>query len=103
MNNYDQKAREDFKSSPKSAVFWYVVSSYAYYIRGCSLLSDDVFDKLCTVILERKIQHSLLSHLYTDEDLRAGTGYAIPIKKYPDFIVYYGEMFIRKLDEGESN
>jgi hypothetical protein len=99
MINYDDQARRDFKENPKSAVFWYVVSSYAYYIRGCSLLSDETFDKLCKVILERKIQHSKLSHLYTDDDLRAGTGYAIPIKKYPNFIAYYGEMFIRNLDE----
>lgn len=99
MKNYDDQARQDFKENPKSAVFWYVVSSYAYYVRHCSLLSDETFDKLCQVILDRKIHHSLLSHLYTDDDLRAGTGFAIPVKKYPDFIVYYGEMFIRKLDE----
>jgi hypothetical protein len=96
--NFDNQARADFKESPKSAVYWYIVSSYAYYIRGCSLLSDDVYDKMCQVILERGITHSKLSHLYTDEDLRAGTAFAIPVKNYPDWVVENAERYIRQID-----
>jgi hypothetical protein len=98
--NYDAKFKQDFKASKKSAVFWYAVSSYAYYIRGCSLLSDDVFDMICKTILDESIYHSLLSHLYTEEDLKAGTGFAIPVKNYPNFVVGYGEVYIRKIQEG---
>lgn len=97
--NFDQKAREDYKESPKSAVFWWVVASYAYYVRDISLLSDAVFDKLSVAILDKKIYHSMLSHLISDEDLRAGSGYAIPHDQYPLFIKHYAEIFIKQLGE----
>lgn len=93
--NYDNLARLHYKKNPKSAVFWFVISSYAYYVRDESFLSDEVFDKMAKVILDKGIKHSLLSHLITDEDLRAGSLFRLKASDYPNFIFEEAERLIR--------
>lgn len=93
---YEQQARNDYKQSPKSAVYWVVIASYLYYCRDESILSDEVFDKIMKLILDKKIKHSKLSHLVTDDDLRAGSLFRLKVKDYPDFIVDQAERMIRE-------
>lgn len=96
--NYDQKARDSFRESTSSAVWWVIISSYLYYVRDESILSDEVFDKLMKTILDRNIKHSLLSHLITEEDLKAGSLFRLKPKDYPQFIIEAGERIIRGVD-----
>lgn len=92
---YEQQARNDYKQSPKSAVYWVVIASYLYYCRDESILSDEVFDKMMRLILDKKIKHLKLSHLITDDDLRAGSLFRLKVKDYPEFIVDQAERIIR--------
>lgn len=98
-NNYDQNAREDFKQHLNSAVFWFVVSSFGYYNKPelPSLLSDEVYDKLAKTILNRNIKHSKLSHLITEDDLRAGSLYSLGVWEYPIWVSRIYEDLVRKL------
>jgi hypothetical protein len=96
--NYDQKARDSFKKSPSSAVFFVVLASYLYYVRDESILSDETFDKMMKTILDRNIKHSLLSHLITEEDLKAGSLFRLKPKDYPQFIIEAGERILRGVE-----
>lgn len=93
--NLDNQARAAYKKSPSSAVYFVVLASYAYYCLYESLLSDDVFDKMMAVILDKNIKHSKLSHLITDDDLRAGSLFRLRATDYPDFITEQAEKILR--------
>jgi NAD-dependent DNA ligase len=73
-----QKAREDYKRNPNTLVFWIVCSSYLYYHHDYSLFSDEEYDKMMKLLLDKwdTIQHKLKKHI-TKADLRAGTLYAL--------------------------
>ena len=96
--NFDNIARQDAKQSKAASIYWWVVASFAYYQRDVSLLSDPTFDRLSKDILDNNIKHSLLSHLISESDLRAGSGYAIPSYEYPLFIVRDAENLISILE-----
>jgi len=93
--NLDNQARIAYKQSPSSAVFFVVLASYLYYVRFESVLSDDVFDKMTKLILDKNIRHSKLSHLVTDDDLRAGSLFRLRSTDYPDFITEQAEKILR--------
>lgn len=95
---YDHIARDAYKGSPASAVYYLVLAGYLYYIRDFSLLSDETFDKMAKVVLEKKIKHSKLSHLFTDEDLAAGSLFKLKSTDYPDFIRESGERILRGVE-----
>jgi len=50
---------------------------------------------MAKVILDKGIKHSLLSHLITDDDLRAGSLFRLKASDYPDFIFEEAERLIR--------
>ena len=81
----DQKAREDFKINPSSCIAWYLMASYAYYVKDESLLSDETFDKLCKHIYDNwdSLNHKL-KHLVPKESLTAGTGFDVEFYKFPN-------------------
>lgn len=93
--NLDHIARESYKESQASVIFWIVLASYLYYIRDESILSDEVFDKMCKLVLDKNIKHSLLSHLITEERMKAGSLFDLKVKDYPLFIVQAGESLLR--------
>lgn len=53
---------------------WYLMSSYLYYIRDESLLTDPLFDRICKEMLGEYVglQH-IHKHLVNPEHLEAGT------------------------------
>ncbi|QCQ57907.1 hypothetical protein Barba22A_gp056 [Rheinheimera phage vB_RspM_Barba22A] len=90
--NYDQQAREDYRSSPKSIYFWLLAASYLYYHEPhrTPLLSDACFDKMCKYLLsnfDTLSKHSKLSHLVTQSHLQAGSFYDILDNDYPVWLV----------------
>ncbi len=95
--NLDNQARTSYKQSPSSAVFYVVLASYLYYVRFESVLSDEVFDKMMKLILDKNIKHSKLSHLITDDDLRAGSLFKLKVTDYPQFIIEQGERLLRDI------
>ena len=61
------------------AVHWYLMLSYLYYQHDESFVPDAVFDKLCSVLLER-VDEAKASHhgrFISEGSLRAGTGFDI--------------------------
>lgn len=61
----------------------YLMSSYLYYIRDTSVLSDDSFDLICNQLLEAledplraaKINEHPHGYIVSKDELRAGTGF----------------------------
>lgn len=79
-------------------VSWYLISSYIYYCRPwCqSPMTDEDFDKMCTVLLDNfdNITHPH-KYLIDKESLKAGTGFNLKEEDYPlivkhSAIVLYG-------------
>lgn len=93
--NLDNQARKAYKESASSVIYFIVLASYLYYIRDESVLSDEVFDKLCKLVIDKKIKHKLLSHLITDDRMRAGSLFDVKVTQYPEFIVKDAETLIR--------
>ena len=71
----------------------YLMSSYLYYRKDESKLSDGEFDMLCKRMLDnwKQINHPH-KRLIRKKDLEAGTGYAI--KKYPTIVISSAERWI---------
>ncbi len=58
------------------AVPWYLMTSYLYYDKDQSILSDHAYDKLCAFILSEWDEISHRHKYYIDKEaLSAGTGY----------------------------
>lgn len=93
---YDHIARESYKQSPASVIYWVVISSYAYYFRAESLLSDETYDKMCRLVLDKGITHRRLSHLINDDRLRAGSLFDVKEFQYPLWIVRDAELLINE-------
>ena len=71
----------------------YLMSSYLYYRKDTSKISDGEFDLLCKRMLEnwKEIRHPH-KRLIKKKDLEAGTGYAI--RKYPTIVMSSAERWI---------
>lgn len=71
----------------------YLMSSYLYYKKDQSKLSDGEFDMLCKRMLDnwRQIKHPH-KNLIKKKDLEAGTGYAI--RKYPTIVMSSAERWL---------
>lgn len=98
-NNYDQAARESFKSNPATAFSWWLSASYAYYCRYESLFSDECFDKLSKYLLDNydKLEHHH-KHLVTKDGLAAGSGYYLKENDYPLIVRISTEKLIEDLN-----
>ena len=78
----------------------YLMSSYLYYRKDTSKISDGEFDLLCKRMLEnwKEIKHPH-KRLIKKKDLEAGTGYAI--RKYPTIVMSSAERWISgEYDDG---
>ena len=71
----------------------YLMSSYLYYKKDESKLTDGEFDMLCKRMLEnwKDIKHPH-KKLIKKKDLEAGTGYAI--RKYPSIVMSSAERWL---------
>ena len=60
------------------------MASYLYYQEDISAIPDTEYDRICVRLLEafRRIKHPH-KKLFTKSDLEAGSGFAIPARKYP--------------------
>ena len=89
----------------------YLISSYVYYKVLDNIIPDHVYDEIANILL-RNYQEveafQLHFHgrvLVTEDDLRAGTLYALPSNQYPDRVVVAADMWLRdnwnkELEEG---
>lgn len=86
--------------SPKQSLQKYLMASYAYYIRHTSVMPDSEYDELAKYLLKHwhafEHQHK---HLVSEDDLRAGTLYALGSDKYPLIIQAAAEMWIQDVSD----
>jgi len=83
------------QGNPNLLVPWYLIGCYAYYVLDDPVLSDDLFDRICFLLMEAldaiEIDH-MHAHLCDPEALQAGTGYQL--KDYPSRVASVAERFI---------
>lgn len=72
------------QANPNMMVPWFLFASYLYYHRDVSLLTDERYDRLCKDLNKAwpKIEHAHKA-VIPRESLEAGTGFVIPVEKYP--------------------
>lgn len=75
----------------------YLIYSYAYYILNKSLVSDEEYDSMAKTLLENwnTFEHRH-KHLITEDDLRAGTLYAVKAEAYPLIVQHTAKMLIKE-------
>lgn len=102
--NYDEVVRECFKINKSSCISWWLSSSYCYYCKNESLMSDEAFDKLSKWMLDNysSLQHTN-KNLITEDMLKAGSGYNLKQEDYPTRVKVTGEMLIRGLYAGKHS
>lgn len=102
--NFDEPVRDCFKKNRNSCISFWLVSSYCYYIRHESLMSDQAFDKMSKWMLDNydSLEHNH-KHLITKEMLEAGSGYNLNENDYPLIVKVTAEIFIKNLYEGYSS
>lgn len=93
----DNFVRQCWKKSPSTSISFFLICSYAYYIKYESLLSDTVFDKLCAWMLANwdSLEH-VNKHLVTKEMLAAGSGYNLKESDYPLRVRLVADEMIRE-------
>lgn len=75
---------------------WYLIHSYLYYELYNSVISDDDFDNLCKELLTRINKEKIpqeFNEFITNDNLIAGTGYAIYFNNLPNRIKSIAYMF----------
>ena len=83
----DTQAREDYKKNPASAFAYILMASYLYY--HCPdedpILSDTTYDKMCKFLLDNynKLEHKHAKQWMKEDDLKAGSLYALSEWHYP--------------------
>lgn len=78
---------------------WYLILSYAYYYLDVSLVSDELYDRLCkrlyAALSSFDIEHRHMGLCDLDA-LSAGTAYHLYSKDYPGMAVSCAEQFVRE-------
>lgn len=84
--------------SLKQAISWYLMSSYLYYIKGVSVITDSQFDEICRTILAGWKERKVHPHwkLLDKEALECGSGYHLMEGEYPWGIKSAAETWLKK-------
>jgi len=71
---YDKKVIRYIYGQENLLVPWYLIASYAYYVKDNPIISDGLFDKICKDLLQHwdKVEH-YHKYLVDKESLDAGT------------------------------
>lgn len=82
--NKDLQCRKIIHSDPNMMIPWFLMASYLYYQKEISIISDELFDELCSHMVEKwdTLDHPNKVYITLD-DLRAGSGFAIAEATYP--------------------
>lgn len=93
---YDHVARLCFEKNPASRFSWFLSASFCYYIDMESILTDELFDGMCTWLLEHydEVEH-VNKDLVTRDMLRAGSAYNLRREDYPLRVQITGDMLAR--------
>ena len=104
--NLDQCSRDLFKKNKNTVIGMILIASYVYYhipAAECNILSDEVYDKMCKWCLDNwsKVCHPH-KYLISEDDLRAGSLYALKEIDYPTIIKVSADIAIRLCKQSEN-
>lgn len=87
MTDYDQMARDAFKTSKNMVIPWILLSSYSYYILHRGLLEDTTFDNMCKYLFDNwdSLDH-VHKYLIQKEDMQNGSLYHLKAEDYPSMV-----------------
>lgn len=93
---YDFQVMELVKNSPRLAVSWWLMASYAYYLLDETIISDECFDYLTVLIGENyeEIEH-VNKGLVTMDRLSCGSAYDLRI--YPNRVMSCATRLVTQL------
>jgi len=96
--NYDEAARKAFKGNPNTALSFFIVASYCYYVVYESTLSDECYDKMARYLLKSwdKVEH-VNKNLVTKDNLKAPSLYNLSEAMYPTRVRVTADILIRDL------
>lgn len=97
----DMYVRTILEGKPNLAVSWWLISSYAYYMRDETLISDEFFDYLTLLIKENyeQITHEN-KDLITPERIACGSAFDLRI--YPTRVMVCAEQLITQVHKARS-
>jgi hypothetical protein len=76
---------------------WYLISSFAYYILDESLITDDLYDRICFLLADG-LDSFTIEHHHMDlcdmDALHAGTCYHLTADQYPAIVQDVARGFI---------
>lgn len=73
------------RQTPALLISWWLMSNYAYRIDADPIISDNCYDELCRILLEKfdDLEHPH-KHLVTKEDLACGSDFGVAFEDmYP--------------------
>ena len=95
----DDKVEQLVSKNKHLLVPWYLILSYAYYHRDVSLVSDELYDRICRDLLNAlssfDIEHRHMGLCDLDA-LVAGTAFQLPETDYPSMAVSCAKQFIKE-------
>ena len=101
---YDNVVRDCFKKNKNSSISWFLSSSYCYYQKDESLMSDIAFDKLCKWMFDNhdSLEHEH-KHLVTKDMLQAGSGFNLKADDYPLRVQHSAPVLIKMMYAGQGS
>ena len=94
----DYEAEREIERDINNAVKWYLSSSYGYYVKGDTILTDPYFDQLAVRL--RRVWDTI-NHphkdLITEDDLWCGS-LLLAEEKYPEDIIQEFERAKKELE-----
>ena len=84
VTDWDQQCRVLTRKNRNLLVPWYLMTSYLYYCKDKSVVSDQTYDELCKRLLDEWdwVEHRH-KHLIDRQALAAGTGFYLKERDYP--------------------
>lgn len=95
--------RVGLNNAVRAYAAYYLTTSYCYYRLDYSVISDELYDEICKTLDEKwdEIEHEH-KYLIDREQLRAGTGYALPFDQFPNRIIGAAQSLLREAERMHS-
>lgn len=94
----DAIAKECISNKNSAAINWFVMASYAYYIKDSSLISDALYDEISLMLFfDIDKMESPFKRLINKESLLTGSLFNLTAADYPRGLVRYTEKLLSSL------
>ena len=86
--NHEDLCKSVITENPDMLIPWYLITSILYYERDISIISDELYDLICSILDDEwdNLEHRH-KRLIDRESLNAGTGYYLKSDELPSIIL----------------